>query len=354
VPWHGHYWPSHQWGLTRRLFDFSQSPLEKFETAFAQQLSQANPNYQVGQLAQMEVKRVLGVTETWFGICDGVSEAANFFPEPTDPITVGGVTFFPFEVKALLGYFVAMSGPSRKFVFAGQSMTDLSASFDVDGRALTRNYRNINPGLFHLVLSNIVGLKHSGIVVDVTPDHLVLNFPVRSYSVRNLGEVVDPFELARLKAYNPNAKQIFKAETLVEYADSHRVLEPLALEQSFFISYTYSLELNDRGEIVGGEWLDASRSNHPNFVWMAETPSIDIGTLATDRLETKILVGSALSALLATPSDQAAGAQASALKSHRDNLSPYGIFRADAVPPVPADIVPLLEFVPGAVSIRRQ
>ena len=82
TPWNGHYWPSYRWGLLRRQFQETRSPLEKFEAAFRDVLIGANPGYSPGDLAALERQRVTGVTTNWFGICDGESEEALVFPEP--------------------------------------------------------------------------------------------------------------------------------------------------------------------------------------------------------------------------------------------------------------------------------
>tara|TARA_R110002073_G_scaffold140253_12_gene290992 strand:- start:59179 stop:61554 length:2376 start_codon:yes stop_codon:yes gene_type:complete len=38
-------------------------------------------------------------------------------------------------------------------------------------------------------------------------------------------------------------------------------------------TYEYILELNDAGDLIGGEWVGSSKTNHPDFVWLPTTLS---------------------------------------------------------------------------------
>jgi Transglutaminase elicitor len=343
APWNGHYWPSYRGGLLHRPFNDRKSPIEKFEAAFRADLIAANPNYYFGKLANLEKKRVAGITTYWFGICDGESEAALVFPEPMETKKINGIVFYPHDIKALLGYFTAMSDPSRKLIFAGKKAYTSAVAFDPDGRPTDPVYRDTNPGLFHLALTNYLGLRHRGLVAAAVPSGMTLNFPIAAYTVESSVIITDPTELAALKKFNPHAASINKITTAVTYADSHRVLENVdGVDQTFTVQYTYNLEIDAAGNVIGGEWLGDSIKNHPDFIWTSVTGTIDVRALRTNRLATSLAVGTAMAHLLTAPSDAGAGLAVRALSQNVKNFEAYHIFDGLEFPPVSAGVKGLL------------
>lgn len=337
--WPAYYWPSARWGLLWRYFDATLSPIEKFEAAFGAELQAANPGYQPGDLAALERRRVRGVTATWFGICDGSAEASLAFDEPRTVKLAGGQAFAPFEVKALLAYFVAMSSFDRVERFAGFRVDAPVNSVDADGRPVDWRVRDVNPGLFHLALTNYLGLRGRGMVADIIAGAVVLNYPVKGYRVLSSSPVTDPARLARYKTFDAAAVRFVEVRTEVEYGESHRYLEPLPgnVDPAFGLVYDYVLELDADGRIIGGEWLGASRTNHPDFLWLPAAPAV-LGTLTTGRLAQKLHVGPALNALFAAPDASDSAARIAKLAKHADNAEGYALFAGDAAPPTTAEV----------------
>ena len=37
-------------------------------------------------------------------------------------------------------------------------------------------------------------------------------------------------------------------------------------------TYEYILELNQKGKVIGGEWVGSSKSEHPDFIWRPSDP----------------------------------------------------------------------------------
>ena len=228
-------------------------------------------------------------------------------------------------------------------IFAGSKTETNHVSFDPDGRPLDAKYRDTNPGLFHLALTNYLGLRHRGLVADITTTGMTLNFPVIAFEVRAMAEVKSAAELTKLKSYDASAATVVKVITDVHYADSHRVLENLpGIDQSFVITYKYALELDASGAIIGGEWLDSSEKNHPDFLWASADGTIDVPSMSTLRLGKSLVVGPAVAALLAAASDPDSKGLVDKLRQDKKNFDGYHIFDGWRVPPVPAAVKPLL------------
>ncbi len=75
--------------------------------------------------------------------------------------------------------------------------------------------------------------------------------------------------------FNPDARRFFAVTTDVDFiAESPAGQDgPLAATIDRYTHtdrYTYVLELDAEGRLVGGEWTGASKRNHPDFVWLPE------------------------------------------------------------------------------------
>jgi hypothetical protein len=74
-------------------------------------------------------------------------------------------------------------------------------------------------------------------------------------------------------AYNANAKSLRQIQTeLYWIAESPQELDGnLSASIASYTKkdvYDYVLELDADGKIIGGEWIGASRTNHPDFLWL--------------------------------------------------------------------------------------
>ncbi len=330
--WDAHYWPSFRYGLLWRYFDEELSPLEKFEAAFGQTLATENPGeYSIGDLIALERERTTGMTSNWFGICDGSSEAALFFDEPTSVIQIGEITFYPFEIKALLSYFTAMSQPQRKTVHTGIRINFKDPiQVDENGRPFDSRARDINPGLFHLAVTNMLGLKERGIVADYKQGEEVLNFPIKGFKVLHSETASDEKTLAELRAYNPKASEFMFVKIEIAYADSHRVLEKIPdFDATIYKTYDYVLELDETGQIIGGEWRNESQLDHPDFLWISQEKSLNLREFSSDRLPKSLKVGKALDMLLNSPPVANCEELISKKQDHPDNRAAYDFFELD-------------------------
>jgi hypothetical protein len=107
-------------------------------------------------------------------------------PEPKKAVTYNGVTFKVNDLKAL----VTLSydkGLKSKLMSGRCNDTNTGEEggieFDEQGRPTDEfaNCRDTNPGSFHVVLANMLGIQKKALVEDRTFDYEVWNQPIRGY-----------------------------------------------------------------------------------------------------------------------------------------------------------------------------
>lgn len=152
--------------------------------------------------------------------------------------------------------------------------------------------RDTNAGSFHLVLVQYLSDLNApdakrGFVMDVTREHEVWNQPVYGFestieSVQRVDEIDDPLK-------------DFRAEGTVRIANVSSVVH-YGLERGPYVDYNeengsnitqktyrYSLELDERGYVIGGEWAvtgDAfGSSSAPDFLWAPQGELTDSATV---------------------------------------------------------------------------
>lgn len=245
-----------------------------------------------------------GKVETWMGICHGWAPAAYMLERPTKAIKVTDVTgkheitFFPSDIKALGSLLWANGQSETKFV--GGRCNDKEPKKDKDtGRILSNECFDTNPGTWHLAVVNQVGVAKRSFVIDATFDYEVWNHPMYSYSYRYFnpesGEttreldkaVIDlkDFSKDKFKSFrDARTKKIVGVEMRIQYVvethPSQRTTDSSRYDALNSATYRYDLELNEKGEIIGGEWYSNA---HPDFLW---TPPV--GAKASSRLDSRI------------------------------------------------------------------
>jgi hypothetical protein len=244
----------------------------------------------------------------WFGICDGWSPASIYLPRPVRPVTVTGrlghrITFFPDDLKALGSYLFARTNNDHmntmNYRFAGRPCAEWGDPV-VDREGYVKDFRcnDVDAGLFHLALLNRIGLDRMGFMIDIDNNHKINNHPVGSYELRyfNLANgregsleasvvpriaVEDGFARRR----HPQAVALVGVKARVTYryyqwTENNRDLtfDSPGLDRVRSEEYTYDLELDREGAVLGGEWgnrydEDVEESvlyaKQPDFLWMA-------------------------------------------------------------------------------------
>ncbi len=83
-----------------------------------------------------------------------------FRQEPRCNVQFKGQTFNVMNQKALLAHILQNSNVQT--VVAGRRCQELNPAVDRYGRYIDPNCRDLNPGFFHLMIANIIGIaKHS-------------------------------------------------------------------------------------------------------------------------------------------------------------------------------------------------
>ena len=140
---------------------------------------------------------------------------------------------------------------------------------------------DVNAGTFHLALANWVGRREQTIVFDKEAYNQVWNYPLFSYRLDDSSRYINKEEALRLTRQRGNRYPFNKAATTFYYAKMHvgyaDVLQntessshPTFKESND--TYTYILEIDDFGDVVGGEWIGDSYHTHPDFLWIALEP----------------------------------------------------------------------------------
>ncbi len=350
IPWSSSYWPTYAGGVATRYADpnFTASSdwkknVEYLKGAVPKSLSDLTPE-QINLMSPAEKYDVLvgdsnftltqqefssaeqavganGKIETWEGKCHGWSPAAFLEKRPHHSITVRAydpskpgnqgvsVKFYPDDMKALATLLWANAPTQSRFV--GSRCNVKKPKTDENGRILEESCFDTNPGTWHLLTVNQLGVKKEGFVLDATYDYEVWNQPAFAYeySYFNPKEAVkhwdskDDEKFNQLSTWRQAAVDLkdfpedkfkayrgSKAVTVVgismkfTYVSEHEVSheERDSAESSILTSvrYFYDLELDAQGNIVGGEWYQLA---HPDFMWAPVGMAASVGDEVLDR-----------------------------------------------------------------------
>lgn len=318
-PWSDTYWPLYSGATSWRYgdpelrrsyprkwqdyFDFSQqNPVETYSLETRANLSPAekydlivgDSDFSLTKNAWDSGKgyadRNNGEVETWMGLCHGWAPAAYMLPRPSKTITVKDangedLVLFPSDVKAMGTMLWANARFDTKFI--GGRCNIKNPDKDESGRIKEQQCFDTNPGSWHISVLNQLGISHRSLIIDATYDYQVWNQPLQSYKVSyfnpETGRTYDKLEDAVIamsefesdKFSTYRAQQATKVvgvrmdiDYIVETNPSHRRTDSEDYDGVTSVSYYYDLELNDAGDIIGGEWY---QNRHPDFLW---TPSV--------------------------------------------------------------------------------
>ncbi len=324
-PWADTYWPTyqdginHRWQRTGRFLD-DLSPAEKYDAAFngwdpqrvkdlrpyraeyghfdgpfdqsyyqnlgplAEECSLRYGNARTRNAAAAGLLRAdgsaksgnqgedYGGIETWFGLCHAWAPAAILEPEPLRPVVHNGIRFEVSDIKALL--IACYNGTAAHMVGSRSEARDLV--LDDRGRAKKADDRDVNPGAFHVLLANLLGRDRRAFCEDRTANYEVWNQPIHEYRVTKLDEVskAEAAELVQTGGdyrFNDKAIKFYHVKTEVDYiTESSASTRPNATGDGQEVTdpYEYLLEVDGEDDIIGGEWIGTSRSEHPDFLWL--------------------------------------------------------------------------------------
>lgn len=245
----------------------------------------------------------------WEGICHAWGTAAIEFHEPTPKSVTNRdgivVDFGSSDLKALVTYYHDALRKAKPFwrrtsnymITPGIGVNcDISFSKESwfigrDGneyyKTVSNGHISVNrvpqdcvdtdPGAFHIVTANQLGLMNESFVAEIIRDNEIWNQPVVGFKSKVLDESYRP----RANATRGTYKQL-KIETQFQYAnDGGRMFWPQNdPEEEFYAwwnatngtsnyrsttkTFTYYLDLDRSGNIIGGMWLTYER---PDFLW---------------------------------------------------------------------------------------
>jgi hypothetical protein len=225
----------------------SLSPAEKFDLL--------NGHYTYPLKASV-AKRASPRRKDWEGMCHGWAAAALNHPEPVPrTITNPDGIIIPFgssDIKALLSYYYA-------YVYEPVSTHQM-------GRRCRGNEfcdQDMNAGAFHIVLSNLVGIRGKGFISDIEPGKEVWNHLAYRYETKVLSQERPAMDSA------PGTRVVVRVRTSfkVVFNIAKNSWEPVqgTPQQTFRdLLFDYELDLDSQEKIIGGKWLSKSRVD---FVW---------------------------------------------------------------------------------------
>lgn len=217
--------------------------------------------------------------ETWWGLCHAWVPAAMLEKQPQNSVEANGVTFYPGDIEALI---IAAYHRSAADMI-GDRCNDKDVERDEQGRVSDLACRDTNPGTLHLIATNYLGLNSRSFAEDRTFNYEVWNQPVVSFEVVSMDEVsveealteleVEPDEAGTfLNGYhfNEGAVSLYSVAMTLTYLTESEASETANDSRDFERNdhYTYILEVDADGEIIGGEWTGDSKEAHPDFLWL--------------------------------------------------------------------------------------
>ena len=168
----------------------------------------------------------------WYGHCNGRTAASIRHAEPQRSVVRNGVVFTPADIKGMLAE-----------VYMYQD-TEFLGGIDFA----------VNPGTFHVTLCNWLGRGSHPVGMDSTLGEVVFNYPIYAYATSH--------------AKRPGNRVEVKVNTA--YAKSSGGEHDRSPQIKGVMYFHYTLDLNDEGEITGGEYF--GDSNRVDMLWSPLAP----------------------------------------------------------------------------------
>lgn len=279
--WSGDYWPLSRGNINYRWNAFSEVGVSRLSpaqmetyTMTQEELAELSPSEKfdlyLGRFdypLTSEVKgRVNPDAKYCEGICDGWAAASIHHSEPKPKALRNPdgilIPFGSSDIKALLSYYYAFHHDVPVTHQIGKRCNNNRRIFNRGSPDECQG--DLNPGSFHLALSNTIGLKKMSFLMDVKRYKEVWNQPVVSYESIVTDEDNTPSENA-----TEGTIRVVRVETKVAYINESEInswYPVLGTESQMEATarYEYLLYLNSSGEIIGGKWKSGER---PDFIW---------------------------------------------------------------------------------------
>lgn len=317
IPWSGDYWPYAMGILGQRPFDKKFNRLGTWTERY--EYFQKNPLHEIIKRQNADLDVVLSISEKyelilgeynsfltqhmwlegkayqdefgkveeWMGLCHGWAPASYMLNGPKKTLKLKSfdqkhdVEIYPDELKGLASYLWATSPFDTAFV--GGRCNDKDPKYDENGRIITKDCFDSNPATWHLAVLHRLGMQKQSFVIDATYDYEVWNQPVVGYTLTYFNPITSKFTdslneaLIPINSYTGDKFKKYRSQQathvlgvamrlgyVVERNVSDNESEPPPYSDVVWVEYLYDLEVDSRGDIIGGEWYT---NLHPDFLW---------------------------------------------------------------------------------------
>lgn len=277
--WPGNHWANYVGGIAYRWssmdpqnFSYKRHSLAELKNLDADEINQLSPaekfdifngNYNYPTVTNV-FSRVSPNESPWHGICHGYAPAAANHPEPASVTLVNrdgiSIHFYSSDVAGLLSFYYA-NVATTPVTLVG-SRCNYREYSEIPNRSQAA-CEDLNAGSFHIILTNKLGLSGTTFIADIDRFFEVWNHVPVSYEATYREE----FQPAETSA--PGTIKRVRVVNIVTYAAAiapkfDPVLNTTNAEYVQH-SYDYYLDLDRKGNIIGGDWIESLR---PDFVWI--------------------------------------------------------------------------------------
>lgn len=279
--WSSDYWPLNKGNINQRWnaspnFSSPSPSLSLARNMSQQELAQLSPAEKFDllngryyyPLKQEVIKNSNPHAQYWEGICHGWAPAAMNHNEPT-PKTLKNrdgilIPFGSSDIKGILSYFYAYPYHVPDTHQVGRRCEE------------ERCLPDLNAGAFHIVLTNKIGIDKTGFIADMAANQEVWNHPIMSFDSVVTNDSRGPRETSA-----PGTTRVVTVNTTINYVDesdnSWNTVIGTGLQKITRVKFSYSLEINVYGQVIGGEWRSLKK---PDFLWTMERPARFTGNYA--------------------------------------------------------------------------
>lgn len=246
-----------------------------------------------------EIEKKNYIVANWEGICHGWAPASGVVPKPQKTVTVTlpdgrEMPFYPEDIKGLVSLTWANSLVQDNVRSEGLRCKRRFPKFDRYGRyydtipengTVLPRCADVHPGVMHLALVNLTGKQGRSFVIDKTAQIAVANQPVVGYKFDyfnpatgsergGFDRAVIPYEAYRsndpfFESRHPETKYLVGVQSTIIYADWTLIRKPdsnnYLKDSTGELVSLYDLELDEEGNIIGGQWRGYKNLNDANI-----------------------------------------------------------------------------------------
>lgn len=276
--WPGSHWASnlgsiaHRWSagnpqnFTYKLLSLAElrdlAPHELAELSPAEKYDISNGDYTYPTVKKI-FKQFSPRESEWHGICHGYAPAALNHPEPASVTIVNpdglSIYFYSSDVAGLMSYYYATVATTPVSLIGNR------CNYAPNSRIPRRHQSNcedLNAGAFHLVLTNKLGIEGMGFIADIERYFEVWNHIAVNFESRIIRDSAPTRDSARATVRRVQIEStVTYAAAIAPRFDPVLNTEAAVYTQS---TYEYFLDLDQKGNVIGGDWISDRR---PDFVW---------------------------------------------------------------------------------------